>query len=362
MKTVLGEFTAKTVEEAKAAALAALEKSENEVEFEVLDEGKVGGFLGFGARNAKVKVYQEVSAEQTEEVTAVSQEKEVSAKKPVTPIESVSDGKDGARAVEFLKGLLEILEIDASPVLTKEEEKIEITLEAENTHQLIGKHGAMLDAIQNLAGAVANIGRENYKRVVVDCDGYREYRDKTLAHVAEKTAAKALRLGKKVGLEPMSAYERRIIHSTLADRTDVKTISEGKEPRRHVVVVPTEVRTYNGNRGGFNRDRDNRGGFNRDRNGNRGGFNRDNRGGFNREFNRDRDNRGGFNRDRNGGRDFKKPYRQYTEEEKRARSQVSGGTGMGGSNSDNAAYKKNSSVVFGTYLGNSRKNEENNEN
>lgn len=300
MKKELGEFTGKTVDDALQTAVAATGMPAEKLEVEVLEKGKVTLF-GIGSVKAKIKV-------------------------------SVEESTDGERAVEFLEGLLELLSVHAIPRLIAEDEKIEIELEAENSHSVIGKRGSTLDAIQSLAGAVANIGRDSYKRVVVDCENYREKREETLRRVAKKTADKAVRQGRKISLEPMSAYERRIIHAALADSEQVKTSSEGKEPRRFVVVIPNELKPYN---------RDNRakkGNFNRGK-GSRGSFNR------------------GERRDRSEARkDFKKPHRQYTEEEKAARSRVSGGTGMGTS-SEGSAYKKSTSMVFGTFLGNSRKEE-----
>jgi hypothetical protein len=100
----------------------------------------------------------------------------------------------------------------------------------------------MLDSLQTLAGAVANIGREDYKRVVVDCEDYREKREKTLTEVAEKLAFKAVKTGRKVNLEPMNPFERRIIHTALSKNPDVKTESDGKEPNRYIVIVPNEIR------------------------------------------------------------------------------------------------------------------------
>ena len=316
MKKELGEFTGKTVEEAFSAAVAATGMPADELECEVLEEGKTG-FLGIGAVKARIKVY--------------AQEKTT----------------DGERAVQFLDGLLKLLSIEAEPRLVREEEKIEIELQTEDTHAVIGKRGIILDALQSLAGAVANTGREEYKRVVVDCESYRENREETLRRVALKTAQKAVRQGRKISLEPMSAYERRVIHSALADSTEVKTGSEGKEPRRFVVITPNELRPYS-------RDRRQGGRSDFRREGGRGS-----RGSFNREYgNRDR-RQGGRGGDGRGEfrRDFSRPQRRYTEEEKAERSRVSGGTGMGGTNSEQSSYKKSSSMVFGTFLGNSRKDE-----
>ena len=318
MKKDLGEFTGKTVEEALAAAVAATGIPAEELQTEVLEKGKVT-FLGIGSVKARIRVFTEEKA------------------------------SDGERAVAFLEGLLKRLSIDAVPRLVREDEKIEIDLETADSHAVIGKRGFILDALQSLAGAVANTGREDYKRVVVDCENYREKREETLRRVAQKTADKAVRQGRKISLEPMSAYERRVIHSALADSTEVKTSSEGKEPRRYVVVIPNELKPYYRDRRQGGRNDFRRGG----KGSSRGSFNR---GEYNRDDRRRGEGRGEFRRD------FNKPHRRYTEEEKAERSRVSGGTGMGGASGEQPAYKKSSSMVFGTFLGNSRKdgNEQNN--
>ncbi len=223
-------FSGKTVEEAIEAGLEALALSREEVEVEILDEGKK---KLFGSVPAKVRLVK---------------------KDAMT---------DGERAVAFLKGLFEHFPAQATPVLKGEEEKVEIFLETENTHGLIGRRGEIIDAIQVLAGAVANTGRDDYKRVVVDCQNYREEREETLKRVANKIADKAIRLGRKMRLEPMNPYERRIIHAALMDNEEVTTKSEGKEPARFVVIIPKNAKPFD-KKDRFSRDgRDNRGGRNR---------------------------------------------------------------------------------------------------
>ena len=145
----------------------------------------------------------------------------------------------------------------------------------------------MLDAIQTLAGAVANTGREKYKRVVVDCENYRESRESTLTKLAENLAQKAIRLGKKIKLEPMNPYERRIIHAALSEREGVSTQSEGKEPNRYIVVIPDNVEDPDAPALEARNDR--RSGNDR-RNGGRGYNSRGGRnGGYNKKpYNRDR--------------------------------------------------------------------------
>ncbi len=204
-------FTGKTVEDAIEEGLKTLGVTLDQVQVTVLDEGKK---KLFGSTPAKVELT--VKTAQT----------------------------DGERAVTFLQGLFEHFPATAAPVLVSEEEKVIIELEAEDTRGLIGRRGEIIDAIQVLAGAVANTGREDYKRVVVDCKNYREDREETLKRVANKLAEKAIRIGKKVRLEPMNPYERRIIHAALVENEEVTTKSEGKEPQRFVVIIPKNAKPY----------------------------------------------------------------------------------------------------------------------
>ena len=164
-----------------------------------------------------------------------------------------------------MEGLFPLIGADVAAQLKSEDEKIVIELTAVSAKSIIGRRGEIIDAVQTLAGAVANIGRKDYKRVVVDCENYREDREETLRRVAHKLAAKAVRLGKRVRLEPMNPYERRIIHSALMDDPDVTTKSEGKEPGRFVVIIPKNMKPYEkrdrGDRNrGYNKDRGGRGG------------------------------------------------------------------------------------------------------
>lgn len=231
-------FTAKTVDEAIEAGLSSLGITRNEAEIVVLEEGKK---KLFGSVKAKVQITKKVS--------------------------------DAKRAVEFIDGLLEILKISAVSEITEEADNIKIDIKTTNSSKVIGKRGDILDAIQCLAGAVANIGRDEYKKVVVDCENYRVQREETLKTLAEKLAKKAVEKGRKMTLEPMNPYERRIIHSALANNPDVKTVSEGKEPARYIAVIPNSAKPYDKGlrygersegRGGRDRDRD-RGGRSRDR-------------------------------------------------------------------------------------------------
>ena len=295
------EFTGKTAEEAIELGLQELQVAREEVEITVLEEGKK---KLFGSVKAKVQI----GVNETEENVPAQ-----------AVVESSTNETDGARAVEFLKGLFDVLKINAEVTLVNEAEKIEINVNAQNTTKIIGKHGETIDAIQTLASAVANTGREKYTRVVVDCENYRETREATLEKLAENLAQKAIRLQKKIQLEPMNPYERRIIHAKLSEYEGVKTTSEGKEPNRYIVVIPDNLEDPDAPAISARRDERRRG---NDRN--RGGRN-------------DRGNKGG----RNGGYG-KKPYNR-------------GGRSGGNASSASGTTLKNNDF-FGTFLGNSKDN------
>ena len=234
------EVYGKTVEEAVQNGLAQLGvNDESEVVVEVLEEPVVKGLIFKKSTQAKVKL----------------------TKKP----------SDAQRAVEFLDGLFDLINVHASTEIVRDDDKICINLTATNSSFLIGYRGEVLDALQSLASAVANIGRDNYKRLVVDCEDYRAKREETLTQLANRLADKAVRTGRKVNLEPMIPFERMIIHTALVDNTEVKTESEGKEPNRYVVIVPNDLRDErpifadrkpHGERRDNNRD-NKKGGFNK---------------------------------------------------------------------------------------------------
>ena len=290
------EFTGKTVEEAVAKGLKELGLTEETADIRVLEEGKK---KLFGSVKARVEI-----APLAEEIAQAEEQ----------------DGEtDGERAVAFLKGLFEILEIDATTELVAEGEKIEINVNAKNTNSVIGKRGATLDAIQTLAGAVANKGRDDYKRVVVDCENYREAREATLKRLAENLAEKAIRFERKIKLEPMNPYERRIIHAALSEYQGVKTESEGKEPNRYVVIVPDYVADPEQPAMPARTERNDR------RSGGKG---------YGKGGDRRNGGKGGYG---------KKPYRSDRKP-------------SGGSTESSGTTMKKSSDFFGTFLGNSKKN------
>lgn len=216
-------FYGKTVDAAIEEGLKELGVSKEKVNITVVEE-PTKGVLGIGGKKAKVLI--EVKVE------------------------------DSERAVKFLDGLFDLLKVPTTSEVVEDDDKIVINLISTSSSTLIGHRGEMLDAIQTLAGAVANIGNDEYKRVVVDCESYRSKREETLKELAVKLANKAVRTGRKVTLEPMNPFERRIIHSALTDNKDVKTESQGNEPNRYIVIIPNNMKPYSRNdrKGKFDRN------------------------------------------------------------------------------------------------------------
>ena len=201
MNTVIA--TGKNVKEATENALKELGLSPSETDKVQVNVLQQGGFL----KKAKVEVTLETGIE---------------------------------RAKQFLENTLQKMGFAFTVDVTESAEKITFTLTGEKSAAVIGYRGEVIDALQFLTSLVANKGEENFKRIVVDCENYRQKRDEVLKRLAEKLAAKAVRTGKRVELEPMNSYERRILHSVLQSHSEVHTESHGVEPRRCVVIIPNE--------------------------------------------------------------------------------------------------------------------------
>ena len=128
--------------------------------------------------------------------------------------------------------------LDVSVKVSTNKNTVYAEVEGPDTGSVIGKRGQTLDAVQYLTSLVVNKGEGGYIHVVIDAEGYREKREKTLERLANRLADKAVKTGKSVRLEPMNPYERKVIHSTLQARPEVTTKSEGEEPFRKVVIKP----------------------------------------------------------------------------------------------------------------------------
>jgi spoIIIJ-associated protein len=275
------EKVAKTIDGAVTEALIELGATTDQVDVEILDKGS-RGILGFGARNAKVKVtVKEVdlldelglsklsetidlkAALDTKEVPKkvvkeTSKEtmkepskenfKEIFKEEPKEIVNVVNDSivkKDFSGSIQkieiFLQQMLTEMGITATLTTSTVKEKVLINIEAEEASRIIGKRGDTLDALQYICNIVANKEQEGYIKITLDTANYRQKREETLKKLAHKLGKKAAATKKPVTLEPMNPYDRRIIHAALQHNKYVKTHSEGKEPYRKVVISPYYV-------------------------------------------------------------------------------------------------------------------------
>lgn len=241
--------TGATIEEAKEAALKALNAPEDaDIKYDVIEMPKAKILGLFGGSSAKMRAYFEV------------------------------EDDPFAKAKEYILTILKSLGIDEAEISVEaDDEDVRFSISCGDDYgSVIGRRGETLDAIQYLTRLVINRGSEDYKRVSINVGNYREKRENTLRSLARKNAAKVRKYGRNVVLEPMNPYERRIIHTTVQEIEGVTSHSVGSDGDRKVVITLEEgVKPTNG--GGYNKGR---GGYNKG--GNRGGYRGGNRGGYNR--------------------------------------------------------------------------------
>ncbi len=237
--------TAKTVEKAVAEGASKLGKTAEQVQYEVLTEAKRGLF-GIGGNDAKVRVYLSAS-EETQEPTAqpvdsASADDSAQAEEPRSEnsaAEPAQAGELGKRALSFLETLLSHLQPDAKAVLVSEtEDALELNLTGPHLGGLIGRRGEVLDSIQYLTSLTVNLGRDGYCRVSLDAEGYRAKREQTVRRMTERMAEKVLKYHRSFALDPMNAYERRLVHAACAEIPGVSSHSVGEGAERHVVLSP----------------------------------------------------------------------------------------------------------------------------
>lgn len=258
----------KDVDEAVTLALRDLKVTIDEVEVKVLEEPSKG-FLGIGSKLAKVRVELKSKGEEKETIEKKEETKSFgSGEKPVgkprrekrppkkekrehkeeEPLSqeirrtSVNIKPDDLKPVEehvaldFLKSTAEKMKLELSFSAEENPENLYIEIEGKDAGTIIGKRGQTLDAIQYLTSLVVNKDKEDYVRVVIDAENYREKREKTLEKLADRLAGKVIKTRRSVRLEPMNPYERMVIHAALHNHSKVKTRSEGEEPYRRVII------------------------------------------------------------------------------------------------------------------------------
>ncbi len=225
------EKTARTEDEAIAAALAELGMDRDDVSVEIVERAK-SGFLGIGASPAVIRVSYEVP-DPVEEQTPVARP----AAEPVRAAASEEENPDFTAVRQFLSGLLERMGVKAQiEISTRENGGINVNLSGNGMGAIIGRRGETLDAIQHLTNYAVNRGSEKHLHISVDAENYRSKREESLTRLAEKMAEKAIKYKRSMALEPMNSYERHVIHTALQNYEGVTTSSTGVEPNRRVVV------------------------------------------------------------------------------------------------------------------------------
>ena len=266
--------SAKTVNEAVEKALLELKATRDEVDIEVIEEPS-GGFLGLiGGKDAIVKVRrkmdhkdivdsilkdeeiesvrsvldemakeeaaaeseEEAEVSEADEIAEESEQAEDAAQEPAFEYLNDEELEDLIR--EYIDRIMSAIELGYTLSVDFNENEIFVSIDGkrEETGIIIGKHGSTLNGIQIVLSAMVNQRSEEFRRVIVDCSGYRKRREQVLKRIAGKTANKVLKTNKSIKLEPMNAQERRIIHACLANVDGIRTRSEGKEPHRRVVI------------------------------------------------------------------------------------------------------------------------------
>ena len=272
------ETSGKTVDDAITAALLELGLPSEQVDIEILQESSKGVLGIFGAKEARIRatakavpVEEELFSEKVEEpvkeeVKPVQQEKaqqeasyvmdtlvedrlaaarakaeaQAQAEAAKEPVEYSEDAKIAQEAaIEFLIPVLKKMGVEAEIVGEMEEaDVLKLDIQGKGLGVIIGKRGNTLDSLQYLTALIANKKTQEHIKIKLDAENYREKRKQTLEKLAINLAKKVRKTNRRVALEPMNPYERRIIHSVLQSFDGVETHSEGEEPFRKVVISP----------------------------------------------------------------------------------------------------------------------------
>ena len=217
----------KTTAEAIEKGLKELNATKNMVEIKTLEEEKKRSFYSILApRVVKIEMTLKENTSNTDKVIKKTKR---DINKNLDEIEKVSE-----KIKEFF---VSILDKDCKCDVTVEDFCIHVKIDGENINNLIGYRRTTINAIQTLALAVANKHSNSKIIVIVDVGNYRERREKTLEDLAEKVSERVIKTKKSVTLDPMSAYERKIIHTKLQNNDKVKTFSKGEEPHRRIVIA-----------------------------------------------------------------------------------------------------------------------------
>ena len=225
LKSIIAQGS--TTNEAIEKGLKELNVARNMVDIKVLEEEKRSFFSILAPRVVKVELT--LKEEKSQEKAEIKPKKEIH----LSEEEQNSACKNLEEfMVQFIKNMPEGTKYN----IEKSESVINVSIDNENLGFLIGYRGETLYAFQNILSSIAGKGINNKVRVILDIEGYKEKREKTLEELADKMAKTVIRARKSVTLEPMQAYERKIIHTRLQENPKVETKSIGEEPYRKLVI------------------------------------------------------------------------------------------------------------------------------
>lgn len=263
------EFSAKTIEEAKELAAKEFGVSVDEIEFDILEQPRktlFGGLKGEARVNAiyepvveepKARVFEddEEDEEAAEESSPEAFDEEKTDDEEELPADfDVTKSLKVKTAIEYLTAVLKALGLEKFTITPeKRGGNVVLDIKGEKLGVVIGKRGETLDSLQYLTILASNRTEESFCRISLDCNGYRDKRRETLDALARKTSAKVIKQGRKIALEPMNPYERRIIHSCVAEIEGVSSRSTGSEPFRKVVIYADKPKFDNNRKRGGNR-------------------------------------------------------------------------------------------------------------
>ena len=211
MKNSTEEY-GRTVEEAIRKGLETLKVSRDDVKIVIIDEPSKGMLGMLSSKMARVRLTVEKKVDEKQiEITII-------------------------KAREILSKIFEIMKDDATFTVENDEGKVMVKVQTNGSSHLIGYRGKTIEAIQSTINSILQKEEEDYAKVFVDINGYKTNKESRYRELARRMAKNVVKFGRDVRLEPMTAYERLIIHTELAGRTDIRTESYGEEPRRRVVI------------------------------------------------------------------------------------------------------------------------------
>lgn len=229
-KSIISE--GKTTNEAIEKGLKELKVSKKMVDIKVLENEEKRSFFSILAPRV-VKV--ELTVKEDTEIKNKEKPGELRPKREIN-LNAQELEKAEKNVKEFLEELKQNLPEETTYNIKKTEKGLEVELNSKDLGFLIGYRGETLYAMQSILSSIASRGNQDRVRVILDIEGYKAKREKTLEDLAEKVAKTVIKTRKPIKLEPMQAYERKIIHSKLQENPKIQTISEGEEPHRRIVI------------------------------------------------------------------------------------------------------------------------------